>query len=774
MRHRFAGLALLLILTACTGCSRSTGSFSERNARAHVEMLAGTIGSRPSGTEGHARARAYIVDQLKIFGYQVRVQETDARRPELGRSARVANIIGVLPASRREAIGLLSHYDSRGDTPGAGDDAFGVAVSLEAARLIAASDDRQWTTYVLVTDAEEEGLMGAAALMNDAEIRDHLTAYINVEASGSGRPVMLFETGPGNEWLVKPWAKRAPRPRGGSFALEVYKRLPNDTDFSILKQHEVPGLNFAAVGDSYTYHTARDTPERLSPRALTETGDNVVAIVSALQQADITARTKADATYFDIGGTIGVSYGVFGAWATSLGALMLGTLGWLRVTRFLLREEGVGRWLLGLLWMVIAVAATAAAMVGAAAAVRAAREVYHPWYARPDRLFLMLAAVGAAVAWMMARAGRWIPVRARGLRHPAVVWTYTLPAWIALALFAFWAAPAAAYLWAWPLLAAGLLLLLVPTANAAAVRIASVVVLAVATTLWLRDVVDLLRFMVAVFGRLPIVTPVYVYPALIAAAGLMIAPPLFAATARSRPLLRPALATALVLASVSATVLAVWLAPAYTPEQPLRRYVRAIQEPGSPTSLWKVGSLEPGLDLGEGAPSGWTTSEPVVQSIPWGALAQPFVFSTTSAPLPPAPAAVTSYTAAPAANGAGTTLSISVVPKEPALALSFVLPAGLTPARSNFPGVMRLGRWTATFYAPPPEGIAWQAAFASASPEQMKAVRVAVTSSGLPGAPGWQRLPTWLPQTHAVWNAWFTWVLDPSAPPPIEPVPPLR
>ena len=58
-------------------------------------MLADTIGSRPVGTEPNARARAYIVDQLRLAGYDVRVQETDGRRPELGRTARVANIIAV-------------------------------------------------------------------------------------------------------------------------------------------------------------------------------------------------------------------------------------------------------------------------------------------------------------------------------------------------------------------------------------------------------------------------------------------------------------------------------------------------------------------------------------------------------------------------------------------------------------------------------------------------------------------------------------------------------
>ena len=57
---------------------------------------------------------------------------------------------------------------------------------------------------------------------------------------------MLFETGPGNGWLVAPWARRAPHPRGGSFGIEIYRRLPNDTDFSILKRQGIPGLNFAA------------------------------------------------------------------------------------------------------------------------------------------------------------------------------------------------------------------------------------------------------------------------------------------------------------------------------------------------------------------------------------------------------------------------------------------------------------------------------------------------------------------------------------------------
>ena len=767
-------LLLLLPLALTAGCSRPTALFVEQNARAHVEMLAESIGSRAAGSPANASARAYIVDQLKLFGYDVRVQETDARRSDLGRTARVANIIGILPGQRREGIGLVSHYDSRADTPGAGDDAFGVAVSLEAARVLAARTDRQWTTFVLVTDAEEHGLMGAAALMNDSEVRDHLAAYINLEAVGTSGPSVLFQTGPANAWIVGPWARSAPNPRGGSYAIEIYNRLPNDTDFSILARHQVPGLNFAIIGNSQAYHTARDTSARVSGRVLRDTGENVVAIVADMQSRDITARSAAEATYFDIGGTAALTYSARTAWILSLLALVLGAAAWFRVTRFLVAQEGAGRWLLGFAWTIFGAVVSTGAMVLASWALRASRESYHPWYAYPDRFFLLLLATGAATAWMMARAGRWIPARARGVRHPAVAWTYALPVWMVLAALIAWIAPSAAYLWTLPLLAAGVMLVLPGMSNAVVARTASVVILAVTATLWLRDTVDLLRFMVGILGRQPVITPIYVYAALIAAAGIMLAPPLFAVMASPRPLLHPSALTAVLLAAVAITGVSAWLAPAYTHERPLRRYARAIQEPGAAASLWEIGSLEPGLDLADGAPGGWSTSRPPVTSVPWPPIAQPFVFATTAQPLGEAPVDVREFIIGTVAESGGATLSLSLLPRAPGVGVAFVLPEGITPARSNLPGVVRAGRWIATFAAAPAEGIAWQAAFNRMPAEKLREVRVAVTTNGFPGGSGWQRLPAWMPQDRAVWSAFSTWVLDPSVPKPIEPVPPLK
>lgn len=772
-------LLLLILLPAFAACSRDAGVFSEQNARAHVSMLAGTIGSRPIGTEANARARAYVIDQLKLYGYEVRVQETDAQRPEIGRTAHVSNIIATLSGKRSEAIGLLAHYDSAPESPGAADDALGVAVVLETARILAAHKDRQWTTLVLVTDGEEANLMGAAAVVTDRVVASNLKAYINVEAAGSDGAAVLFQTGPGNAWLTRAWARDAPHPRGGSFGIEVYRRLPNDTDFTVFAYENIPGLNFAAVDDGYSYHTARDEPERLTSRSLRLTGENIAAIAAGLDGVDITKRERWEATYFDIGRVSAMSYGMVWSWVIDAAALLLGIVAWVRLMTPALRAIGLLRWIVMALWALIGGAAVVFSMIGATWALRAAREVYHPWYAHPDRLILLLVAVALAAGWAMARIGALLPRRVRGVRDPLITWSITLPLWIIVAAGATWFAPSAAYLWILPLFVAGCALLVVSLVRdriATALhgdlfRIASLVVLAIAGTLWLRNTFELLRFVTALFGRLPVITPAYVFAGIIASAALMIVPPIVAVVVHPSPMRRPALVTALCLTAVALATGAAALAPAYTYDRPSRRHIRALQEPDSPTATWEVASNEPGLDLAPGAPVGWTLQkDSAPASIPWSRFSSPFVFRTRAEALGPPPASITSFAIAPGHKTAD--VSISVVPQRPGLVISFVLPQHVTPSRSNLPGALRLGQWVATFVAAPAEGVAWRATLDGDDSPRLRDMRVIVTDSRFPGGTGWQRLPPWVPQDRAVWTASATWVLP--ATPPIEPVPALR
>jgi hypothetical protein len=767
MRLRLA-IPLLLILSAC---SRQSPIFSLENARAHVQVLAGTIGSRPIGTPANARARQYVIDQLRLFGYDVRVQEVDARRPEVGFTARVSNIIAVKTGPDRNAIALVSHYDSAPEAPGGSDDGLGVAVSLEAARVLAARADRKHTLFVLVTDGEESGLMGAAGLVTDRDVMDRLNAYINIDSTGSAGPARLFETGPGNAWLVKPWARSAPHPRGASFGYEIYRRLPNDTDFSVFKRRDVPGLNFAAIGDSYAYHTARDTADRLTDQALRETGENTVQTVIAMDALDLRTRATGEPTYFDIGRTVAVSWGPVAAWFLAVAALMGGLLAWFKTLGASIRLVGLGRWIFELVWAIAGVAAVAGAMIGAAWALRLARAVYHPWYAHPDRLFLMLLAVGALAGWLVVRLGAILPVRAHGSRHPVLVWSVTLPLWVGIAGVMAALAPSAGYLWTLPLLTIAVGLLAVPLANVAAVRAVSVAALAIAGSLWLFDTVELLRFMVPLFGRLPIITPIYVYPALMLACGAMVVPPFIASAAAVKPLLRPSLVTTALLVAVAVTIGFAYFSAAYTYAQPQRRSARVLVEPDAATATYEVASQEPGIDLEAAAPSGWyrVTDAPAT-SVPVGRLAQPFVFRAT-APSPGAPpASVTEF--ALKSVTAGTELTMTIVPREPGLTALFVLPEGITPARSNLPGVVTRGRWRLGYIGVPPEGVTWRASFKPGLEPRLADTRGVVVSPRFPGGGGWQSLPAWLPQQNTVWDLDVAWILPASA--PIPPVPPLR
>lgn len=735
-------------------------------------MLAGTIGSRAVGTAENVRARQYIVEQLGLYGFDVRVQETDARRADIGLTARVNNIIAVKAGRERGAVALVSHYDSAPEAPGAADDGLGVAVSLEAARVLAARTDARHALLVLVTDGEESGLMGAAGLTTDREVMGRLEAYVNVEATGSGGgPAILFETGPGNGWLVKPWARRAPHPRGASYAIEIYKRLPNDTDFSVFKRRDVPGLNFAAIGDSYAYHTARDTPDRLSDDTLRFTGENVVETMSAIDALDLTARTTAQQTFFDIGRTAAVSWGPVTAWFLAAISLACGLLAWFKVLAASIRMVGIWRWILDAAWALVGVAVVVVSMIAGTWALRLSRTVYHPWYAHPDRMFLMLLALGTLAGWLSIRGGALLPARAHGPRHPAIVWSLTLPVWVVFAGVIAATAPSAGYLWSVPLLVAGVALLAVPAANVAAIRAISVVVLAVAGTLWLRDAAELLRFLVALFGRLPLITPVWVYAAVMLACGAMVVPPFIAAVAATRPIVRPSLVSAALLVVVVITTGFAYAAPAYTYAQPQRRSARVLIEPAAATAIYEVASQEPGLDLDPSAPGGWyrATDQPKT-SVPTGRYALPFVFRTTAPSPGPAPASVTAFVLKPVTGG--TDFTMTVVPQTPGLAVVFALPDGVRPVRSNLPGRVVRGRWWATYVGVPPEGVTLRAAFRTGVESKLPSTLAIVSSSRFPGGNGWQSLPSWLPQEHVVWDLDVAWIIAP--PTTIAPVPPLR
>ncbi|MEJ7664039.1 MAG: M20/M25/M40 family metallo-hydrolase [Hymenobacter sp.] len=188
---------------------------------------------------------------------------------------------------------VLAHYDSQPHAPGAGDDGAGVAAMLETVRALRAGPPLRHDIIWLFSDGEEAGLLGARAFAADtARLRRTVGVALNVEGRGNAGPSLTFEVSPGNGWVMREYARAAPYPIASSLFYEAYRHLPNDTDFTPLRQAGVTGLNFAFVGGYPYYHSPVDTPAHLDLGSLQHHGSYLLSLVRHFGTISL-AQTKA-------------------------------------------------------------------------------------------------------------------------------------------------------------------------------------------------------------------------------------------------------------------------------------------------------------------------------------------------------------------------------------------------------------------------------------------------------------------------------------------------
>jgi Zn-dependent M28 family amino/carboxypeptidase len=135
--------------------------------------------------ESLRRAAAYIDDEFRQAGYDPRHQTFEVE------GCRVANIEAERHGSRRpdRILVIGAHYDSVNDSPGANDNASGVAVMLELARMYAALAPPVTVRFVAFVNEEPPYFMtpamGSWQYAADAARRgDNLVAMISLETIG--------------------------------------------------------------------------------------------------------------------------------------------------------------------------------------------------------------------------------------------------------------------------------------------------------------------------------------------------------------------------------------------------------------------------------------------------------------------------------------------------------------------------------------------------------------------------------------------------------------
>jgi hypothetical protein len=274
-------------------------SFSAERAMAHVEALAAE--PRPAGSAAHRAARGYIVTALReSAGLAAEVRGAAATSTRYGLpydAARVHNVVATIPGtdpSRR--IVLVAHYDTVLTSPGAGDDAAGVATLLEAGRALAVEYGGEPEVTLLFTDAEEVGAVGAEAFLASGGLDPKRTTVLNFDARGTGGPCALIETAGDEGRLVRAVA-RSGAPVAASSLLPALARLHGvGTDFRPFREAGASGLNFAIVDGVARYHTPADAPPALDRESVRRQGEAAVALVRAL--GDGTDDGSSAVSYF--------------------------------------------------------------------------------------------------------------------------------------------------------------------------------------------------------------------------------------------------------------------------------------------------------------------------------------------------------------------------------------------------------------------------------------------------------------------------------------------
>ena len=282
-------IAVAMVLVASIAVAAERPQFDGTAALKHVERLV-AIGPRVAGTPGGARAREYIVGELKrIAGVQVQVKAFDADTPH-GRVS-MANVIAVLPGRRPDVVMVAGHYDTKlfkqFQFVGANDGGSSTGLLLELARRLAARP-RDYTYWLVWFDGEEargawtdrDSLYGSRRLATDLARDKRLPrAMILVDMIGD-RDLAIRREAHSAMWLTQIiWDAAARLGYGRHFLRDT---IPVEDDHVPFLRVGVPSTLLIDF-DFPPWHTVADTLDKISADSLTVVGQTLLEALPSVE-----------------------------------------------------------------------------------------------------------------------------------------------------------------------------------------------------------------------------------------------------------------------------------------------------------------------------------------------------------------------------------------------------------------------------------------------------------------------------------------------------------
>ncbi len=254
-------------------------------ARALADIRALTaFGVRKPGSPAEARGAEWVARRLRELGYEPQTESFT-----LPNGSPSQNVWIVVPGTKSGRLIFGAHVDSKPPSPGANDDASGVGILLEVARLLKANPPGP-TVELVFFGAEEisdgnpdhhhAGSRYRASMMTPAE-RAETTGMLSVDMAGFGTKAWVRTMGVG----PMSFAKRVIA-EGKRLGLPIaYWRDPGRSGWSDHEPYEKLGIPSAWLEwlEDPAYHTPGDTAGRLKPKVVQQSGDLVMALITRSQ-----------------------------------------------------------------------------------------------------------------------------------------------------------------------------------------------------------------------------------------------------------------------------------------------------------------------------------------------------------------------------------------------------------------------------------------------------------------------------------------------------------
>jgi hypothetical protein len=285
-----------------------SSGFDGENATALATDLAERYPNRFPGTAGALGAAAWLKDQLRPYGFQVRTEPFTAVIPGYGR-VQLQNLVAEAVGRSSQTIVVMAHRDDDGTGQGANDNASGTAALVELARSYSARVIPAHTIVFLSTDGGAFGGLGAAQFLEHAPERHDVIAVVNLDAIAGHGPVRLQIAGdtprsPSATLLQTASARiaaetgRAPE-RPSALDQLVDLGLP----FTLYEQGPflaagIPALTITTAGDRLP-DAAADTRDRLDQTRFDQIGSATQSLIGTLDQG--LEFAQGTSSYLDLG-----------------------------------------------------------------------------------------------------------------------------------------------------------------------------------------------------------------------------------------------------------------------------------------------------------------------------------------------------------------------------------------------------------------------------------------------------------------------------------------